>query len=59
MSNQKQSGRCWMFAMLNILKQRVAKRFHVKDFQLSQNYLFFWDKIERANIFYERMIATC
>ena len=57
-SNQKRSGRCWMFAMLNILKQRVAKRIHVKDFQLSQNYLFFWDKIERANIFYERMIAT-
>ena len=57
-ANQKRSGRCWMFALLNILKQRVAKKIHVKDFQLSQNYLFFWDKIERANIFYERMIAT-
>ena len=56
-SNQKRSGRCWLFALLNVLKQKVAKKIGKKDFQLSQNYLFFWDKIERANIFYDRMIA--
>ncbi|XIF20618.1 MAG: aminopeptidase [Acetilactobacillus jinshanensis] len=56
-SNQKRSGRCWMFALLNVLKQHVAKKIGVKDFQLSQNYLFFWDKIERANMFYDHMIA--
>ena len=56
-ANQKRSGRCWLFSMLNVLKQRVAKKINVKDFQLSPNYLFFWDKIERANIFYDRMIA--
>lgn len=55
-ANQKQSGRCWMFSILNVLKQHVAKKIGVKDFQLSQNYLFFWDKIERANIFYDHMI---
>lgn len=56
-SNQKMSGRCWMFALLNVLKQHVAKKIGVKDFQLSQNYLFFWDKIEKANMFYDHMIA--
>ncbi|WP_276520627.1 C1 family peptidase [Apilactobacillus ozensis] len=57
-SNQKRSGRCWLFSILNTLKHRFAKQYNVKDFELSQNYLFFWDKIERANIFYDRMIAT-
>ncbi|GLB46082.1 aminopeptidase [Philodulcilactobacillus myokoensis] len=56
-SNQKHSGRCWLFALLNTLKHQVAKKTNLKDFELSQNYLFFWDKIERANIFYDRMIA--
>ncbi len=50
-SNQKRSGRCWLFSILNTLKHRFAKQYNVKDFELSQNYLFFWDKIERANIF--------
>ncbi|WP_283096116.1 C1 family peptidase [Apilactobacillus xinyiensis] len=57
-SNQKRSGRCWLFSILNTLKHRFAKKYNVKNFELSQNYLFFWDKIERANIFYDRMIAT-
>lgn len=50
-SNQKHSGRCWEFSLLNTLRHKFATRYHVKDFELSQNYLFFWDKIERANIF--------
>ncbi|TPR13276.1 C1 family peptidase [Apilactobacillus timberlakei] len=57
-SNQKQSGRCWMFALLNTLKHEFGKKYGVKDFEMSQNYLFFWDKIERANIFYDNIIAT-
>ncbi|UQS84737.1 C1 family peptidase [Apilactobacillus apisilvae] len=57
-SDQKHSGRCWLFALLNNLKHDFAKRYDVKDFELSQSYLFFWDKVERANIFFDNMIAT-
>ena len=57
-SNQKRSGRCWLFSLLNVLKHDFAKRYEVKDFELSQSYLFFWDKVERANIFYDRIIDT-
>lgn len=57
-SNQKHSGRCWEFSLLNTLRHKFATRYHVKDFELSQNYLFFWDKIERANIFYRNVEQT-
>ena len=56
-ANQKHSGRCWLFSILNTLRHQFATQHKVKDFELSQSYLFFWDKIERANIFYDRMIA--
>lgn len=57
-SNQKHSGRCWEFSLLNTLRHKFATKYHVKDFELSQNYLFFWDKIERANIFYRNVEQT-
>lgn len=57
-SNQKHSGRCWLFATLNTLRHQFAAKYQVKDFELSQSYLFFWDKVERANIFYDRILAT-
>jgi bleomycin hydrolase len=57
-SNQKRSGRCWLFALLNTLKHQFGEKYHVKDFELSQSYLFFWDKIERANIFFDRILNT-
>ncbi|USS93279.1 C1 family peptidase [Fructilactobacillus ixorae] len=56
-ANQKQSGRCWLFSILNTLRHRMAAQYHVPDLELSQSYLFFWDKIERANMFYAHMIA--
>ncbi|MEA4115508.1 C1 family peptidase [Mycoplasma sp. 744] len=49
MTNQKNSGRCWIFATLNILKPIVAEKLNLKEFELSQNYLLFWDKLEKAN----------
>ncbi|PWG00541.1 C1 family peptidase [Levilactobacillus bambusae] len=55
-SNQKHSGRCWLFSTLNTLRHTFAKENNVKDFELSQSYLFFWDKVERANMFYQRTI---
>lgn len=57
-TNQKQSGRCWLFSLVNTLRHKFAKKYKLKDFDLSQKYLFFWDKIERANIYYDRIIAT-
>ncbi|MRG63156.1 aminopeptidase C [Limosilactobacillus reuteri] len=57
-TNQRHSGRCWSFAALNTLRHKFATKYKFKDFELSQNYLFFWDRIERANMFFQKIIAT-
>lgn len=57
-TNQRHSGRCWSFATLNTLRHKFATKYKFKDFELSQNYLFFWDRIERANMFFQKIIAT-
>lgn len=57
-SNQKKSGRCWLFSTLNTLRHDFAKTYKVKDFELSENYLSFWDRFEKANAFYEHIIET-
>jgi bleomycin hydrolase len=55
-TNQKSSGRCWLFAGLNVLRPEVMKKHNLKSFELSQNYLAFWDKLEKANTFLEHII---
>lgn len=55
-TNQKSSGRCWLFAMLNLFRVDTAKKLNVKEFEFSQSYIHFWDKFERANHFLEAMI---
>lgn len=58
-SNQKQSGRCWMFAALNTMRHDIKTNFKVsKDFELSQNFTYFWDKLEKANYFYQNVLET-
>jgi bleomycin hydrolase len=57
-TNQEKSGRCWLFAGLNLLRTGTAKTLGVKDFEFSQNYTLFWDKMEKANYFLEAVIAT-
>jgi bleomycin hydrolase len=57
-TNQKQSGRCWMFAGLNLLRVGAARKLGVKDFEFSQNHLLWWDKFERANHFLEAVVET-
>jgi bleomycin hydrolase len=57
-TDQKQSGRCWMFAGLNLLRTGVAAKLGVKDFEFSQSYLQFWDKLEKANHWLESILAT-
>ena len=57
-TNQKQSGRCWMFAALNTMRYQVMKKCNLKTFELSQAYLFFWDKLEKSNYFLESILET-
>src|SRR6201999_3256975 len=57
-TNQERSGRCWLFAGLNLLRVGVIRKTGLKDFEFSQNYMMFWDKLERANYFLEAMIET-
>ncbi len=57
-TDQAQSGRCWLFAGLNLLRSGLIKKLNIKDFEFSQNYTMFWDKLERANYFLEAIIAT-
>jgi bleomycin hydrolase len=55
-TNQKSSGRCWLFAGLNIMRPAVIKKYKLNKFEFSQPYLQFWDKMEKANNFLEHMI---
>ena len=56
-TNQKASGRCWLFAALNVLREKIAKDCNIEQFELSQNYMAFWDKLEKCNYFFESVIA--
>ncbi|MEQ9459365.1 MAG: C1 family peptidase [Phycisphaeraceae bacterium] len=55
---QKQSGRCWLFAGLNLLRVGAMNKMNLREFEFSQNYTFFWDKLERANYVLQRIIDT-
>jgi|WetSurMetagenome_2_1015567.scaffolds.fasta_scaffold123765_2 bleomycin hydrolase len=55
-TNQKSSGRCWLFAALNVLRPAVIDKYKIENFEFSQNFLSFWDKLEKANCFLEYAI---
>ena len=59
-TNQKKSGRCWIFAGMNVLRYHMNETLGFKDknFELSQPYLMFYDKLEKANYFLESVIET-
>ena len=57
-TNQKQSGRCWMFAALNLMRIEVMNNLNLKTMELSQNYPLFFDKLEKTNYFLESIIDT-
>lgn len=54
---QMASGRCWIFSALNVMREIIAKKYGIKEFELSQNYVAFYDKLEKANWFMECIIA--
>ncbi|KAG5643601.1 hypothetical protein DXG03_000609 [Asterophora parasitica] len=55
-TNQKSSGRCWIFAATNVIRYGIQKTLKLSEFELSQNYLFFWDKLNKANYYLELSI---
>jgi len=57
-TNQKQSGRCWLFSSLNVLKPLMLDKLQTDDFEFSENYSFFWDQLEKSNLFLDIIIAT-
>ena len=56
--NQKQSGRCWMFAAYNVFRLEVMKKLNLENMELSQNYPLFYDKLEKSNFFLENILST-
>ncbi|HEY8790873.1 MAG TPA: C1 family peptidase [Actinopolymorphaceae bacterium] len=57
-TNQKQSGRCWLFAGLNLLRVGAMRSLKLKNFEYSQNHTMFFDKIERSNYFLNSIEET-
>ena len=57
-THQKKTGRCWMFAGLNLLRVGTMQQLGLKNFEFSQCYLFFWDKFERSNYLLEAILET-
>jgi bleomycin hydrolase len=57
-TNQESTGRCWLFAGLNILRPVARKNLGVSEIEFSQSYLFFYDKLEKANLFLEGIIRS-
>jgi len=57
-TDQKSSGRCWMFTSMNVFRPVVMEKYNISDFEFSENYLYFWDILEKSNLFLERIIAS-
>ncbi|MDR1340644.1 MAG: C1 family peptidase [Prevotellaceae bacterium] len=57
-TNQKSSGRCWLFTGLNVFRSRIIADYNLKDFQFSHSYPFFWDQLEKSNLFLQGIIDT-
>ncbi len=57
-TNQKSSGRCWLFTSLNVFRPMAMEHFNTGSFEFSQNYLYFWDIFEKANLFLSNISET-
>lgn len=56
--NQKQSGRCWLYAATNVLRVDIMRRYNLEELELSPSFLFFYDKLEKANFFLDQIEQT-
>ena len=57
-TNQKASGRCWGFAALNLMRIEFSKKYNLENFEFSQSYFMFYDKLEKSNYFLENVLLT-
>lgn len=57
-TNQKSSGRCWLFTGLNVFRSKMIEKYNMGPFQFSQTYPFFWDQLEKSNLFLQGIIDT-
>lgn len=57
-TDQKNSGRCWLFTGLNVLRSEAMLKHNLGEFYFSQNYNFFWDQLEKSNLFLQAVIDT-
>jgi bleomycin hydrolase len=57
-TNQKSSGRCWLFTGLNVFRSQIINNYNLRDFQFSHTYPFFWDQLEKSNLFLQGIIDT-
>ena len=57
-TDQKSSGRCWLFTGLNVLRAKMIDKYELPGMEFSQNYLFFYDQLEKANLFLQGVVDT-
>lgn len=57
-TDQKKSGRCWMFTSLNVFRTMVIRQFNLSEFEFSENYLYFYDLLEKSNLFLTNMMNS-
>ena len=57
-TDQKSSGRCWLFTGLNVLRAKMIDKYDLPGMEFSQSYLFFYDQLEKANLFLQGVIDT-
>lgn len=57
-TDQQQSGRCWLFTGLNVLRAQMMAKYDLDEMEFSQNYCFFYDQLEKANLFLQGIIDT-
>ncbi len=55
-TDQKQSGRCWLFTGMNVMRSKMIRKYNLGAFQLSQSYNFFYDQLEKSNLFLQAVI---
>ncbi len=57
-TDQKSSGRCWIFTGMNVVRAKVIAKYNLPEFTFSMNYMFFWDQLEKSNLFLQAVIDT-
>ena len=57
-TDQQSSGRCWLFSGMNVLRAKMIEDYNLGAFQFSQSYIFFYDQLEKANLFLQGIIDT-